>query len=253
MENFVDISDTLINDFIKIRENYLSSLINPSKIIIDNFLEVYNNIKEVNKNTSFLFNPLLKYFSINETLHSYMLADLLNPNSDHGQEKLFLNSFLRKLNIFEPETGSWIITAEKGRIDILLKRENPHSVIIIENKSNNAIDQDHQLYRYWYQEIYLKKNDAMFAKKETYDINDIKSRYKILYLPPDDSKEPNELSLTKPDYLTDNILPNKIPLNYELITFDKFICKWLKECVQNLKAENHRLRQYIEQYIELWT
>ena len=252
MENFINISNELLLDFIKIREKYLSSLINPSRTVIDGFLAVYHKIKEDNRNTSFLFNPLLKYFSINETLHSYMLADLLNPNSDHGQGKLFLNSFLRKLEIFEPETGQWIITAEKGRIDILLKRENPHSVIIIENKSNNAVDQDHQLYRYWYQEIYLIKNDELFAVKETYQSKDIQDKYKILYLPPNDSKEPNESSLTKPDYLTDITLPNKIPLDYKLITFNVFISDWLKECIKNLKAENYRLKQYLEQYIELW-
>lgn len=52
------------------------------------------------------------------------------------------------------DNENWTVTAEKGRVDILLKRTHPHSVIIIENKSNYANDQENQLYRYWHQEIY---------------------------------------------------------------------------------------------------
>ncbi|MFN8238945.1 MAG: PD-(D/E)XK nuclease family protein [Chitinophagales bacterium] len=260
MEDFVNNSNTILNDFIKIEKEYLTSLVRLGKVVVEDFLKIQNATKKVNKDTSFLFNPLKEYFNINETLHSYMLADLLNPNSNHGQGKLFLNAFLKKLDVLDPEKGNWTITAEKGRIDILLKRDNPHSVIIIENKSNNAVDQNHQLYRYWYQEIYLPNNDEEFAKPAIYEKIDISSRYKILYLPPDHTKNPQDYSLTKPEYLTDSILPNRIPINYEKKPFNDFICNWLKECIYTIVDENeklqipinHRLKEYLEQYIELW-
>ncbi len=249
MENFVNVSNELLIDFIKIRENYLSSLINLSNKVINDFTEKYLAIKEENKEKSIFFNPLY-YFNIGETLHSYMLADLLNPNSNHGQGRLFLNSFLKKLKIIEPENenGIWSITAEKGRIDVLLVRDDPHSVIIIENKSNNAVDQNNQLFRCWYQKIYLTNKNIDYSKKETYEHN-----YKILYLPPDDSKTPNDSSLQKPDWEELIDFPYKeLPLSYEKITFKGFICEWLRGCINQIHVENHRLKQYLEQYIELW-
>lgn len=252
MENVVCISNEFLSDFISVRNKYLFSLISSSTSVINEFTKVYNRAKEENKKYSIFFNPL-KYFKINETLHSQMLADLLNPNSTHGQGRLFLNLFLKKLEIINPESGNWKITAEIGRIDVLLVRErDPHSVIVIENKSNNAVDQNNQLYRYWYQEIYVPNKNIAFAKKETYEDAIIKSRYKIIYLPPDDSKMPQEFSLKKPDYLTDSILPDEIPIKYEHRTFKKFICEWLGESIEKIEPENYRLKIYLNQYIELW-
>lgn len=48
---------------------------------------------------------------------------------------------------FEKDEGNeeWIITAEEGRVDVLLRRQNPLGAVIIENKSNWAGDQPNQL------------------------------------------------------------------------------------------------------------
>jgi len=254
MENFVSISNEFLSDFIAVRDNYLSSLIDLSNKVINDFTIKYKVTRKKNEMKSILFNPL-NYFNINETLHSHMLADLLNPNSSHGQGRLFLNSFLKKLEIIEPESGIWNVTAEKGRIDILLVREKPHSVIVIENKSNNAVDQDNQLYRYWYQEIYLpNKDNPRFKKAGIYLQTDIKKRYKIIYLPPDDSKSPNLQSLKRPnwDFLILDDFEEELPLKYDILTFNKDICDWLKECICNLNSKNYRLKEYLNQYIELW-
>lgn len=252
MENFINTTNEFLLDFILVRDKYLSSLIDLSSSIINDFTDQYIKLKKENKMKGILFNPLF-YFNIGETLHSYLLADLLNPNSSHGQDRLFLNSFLKKIKIKEPDKGIWNITAEKGRIDILLIRDNPHSVIIIENKSNNAVDQNSQLYRYWYEKIYLQNKHIDYSKKETY-----KDNYKILYLPPNESKIPNESSLQKPDWEELKDFPyKKLPLEYELITFKDFICDWLKECInlidKNEETKNNfRLKEYLNQYIELW-
>src|SRR5207248_3128712 len=100
------------------------------------------------------FNALSR-FKINETAHSRIIGDLLNPLGSHGQGDLFLEPFLRFLEIPDPERGTWAITVETGRVDIMLWREKPlRSAVIIEHKSNNAGDQPNQIYRYWYYQLY---------------------------------------------------------------------------------------------------
>jgi len=68
------------------------------------------------------------------------------------------------IGIKEPYKGTWKVTAEEGKIDLLLKRYSPFSIVVIENKSNWACDQQNQLYRYWYNEIYkiTKEVDEIF-------------------------------------------------------------------------------------------
>jgi hypothetical protein len=130
------------------------------------------------------FNPL-NQFDIAETIHSCLIGNLLDPLHPHGQGDLFLVHFLKLLGIRIPEQGPWGVTIEAGRIDLLLKRQMPHSVIVIEKKSNYAADQESQLYRYWYQQIYLPnqgRRDLDFRKVDTYERAEINDRYKILYL-----------------------------------------------------------------------
>ncbi|MFN8284711.1 MAG: PD-(D/E)XK nuclease family protein [Chitinophagales bacterium] len=258
MKENINAVNEFLEDFILIKNDYLNSLIDISNSIIIQAEKVYSELQKRNKKESIFFNTL-NYFKINETLHSYMIADLLNPNSTHGQGNKFLNIFLKEIGICEsenPKDDIWNITAEKGRIDILLVRvTEPHSVIIVENKSNYATDQPHQLYRYWYQEIYKPnsiRKDYDFKQKETYNVPEIKKRYKIIYLPPDESKEPCKSSCQKPDWKELKDFDNDLPLNFELHTFDNLICNWLSKCIKILDKDNHRMRQYLTQYIELW-
>jgi hypothetical protein len=78
------------------------------------------------------------------------------------------------------------VIREYKNIDILLKSNNERNAIIVENKSNNAIDQKNQLYRYYKmleeEEIrvdaivYLNKNalkNPSLSDKELIEINDI--------------------------------------------------------------------------------
>lgn len=91
---------------------------------------------------------------IGETLHSRLLHFLLSDDPMHGQKDKFLMKFLEMAGIEDPQEGTWYATAETGRVDVMLKRTNPYSVIIVENKSNWAGDQSNQLYRYWYENMY---------------------------------------------------------------------------------------------------
>ena len=87
-----------------------------------------------------------EFSGISEPIHSRILHFFLSDNPMHGQGKLFLSAFLEYIG-FEKDKGNeeWIITAEEGRVDVLLRRLNPLGAVIIENKSNWAGDQPNQL------------------------------------------------------------------------------------------------------------
>jgi len=183
-------------------------------------------------------------FKIYETMHSKLLKFFLDTRASHGQGNSFLIEFLQLLGITQPGEGIWHVTAEQGKVDILLHRSEPESVIIIENKSNWANDQPNQLYRYWYNAIYSKTKNS---KKEFYNQNS--DRYKIVYLAPTDGKKLELHSITKPK---DNMiyvgLPDLIPMDISTHTFNNFVQNWLIKCKDKLPPTNYRIREYITQY-----
>ena len=212
------------------------------------FSKISKGRKLKNKQGSCEFN-VFSFFKVDEPKHSLLLAFLLNPHESHGQGNLFLKNFLERLNILNPESNNWTVTAEKDRIDILLTRVNPHSIIIIENKSNRAADQQFQLYRYWYHQIHKRKYQI------DYTTDEYKQKYQIVYLTPHHSKIPTDNSLSKPDIsygLPDHSnLPDKIPIDQKIWEFSKEIFELLENSTKQLETENHRLREYIFQYLEL--
>jgi len=211
--------------------------------------EIHNKSIIRNKDTSCDFN-MLSLFRIGETQHSFLLGHFLNPNADHGQKHLFLNVFLDLLKIERfSDNENWVVTAEKGRIDVLLKRVQPHSVVVIENKSNYADDQNHQLYRYWHQEIYKTISERHLPKD--YILNPPERYYQLLYLSPEHWKIPSTNTLTKPSEW-DNDLPKEVPLKAKHLLFSDFVCQWLKMSLELLPKDNHRIREYVKQYIEYW-
>ena len=147
------------------------------------------------------------------------------------------------------DNENWIVTAEKGRIDVLLKRVQPHSVVVIENKSNYADDQNHQLYRYWYQEIYKTISERHLPKD--YILYPPERYYQLLYLSPEHWKIPSTNTLTKPAEW-DNDLPKEVPLKAKHLLFSDFVYQWLKISLELLPKDNHRIREYVKQYIEYW-
>ncbi len=210
--------------------------------------ELQRQRKEKNKAESFEFNIFDLMGWPNENLHSRLLAFLLNPYESHGQGNLFLKSFLRKLDVEEPNSHNWAVTAEKGRIDILLVRQHPHSVIIIENKSNGAVDQPSQLYRYWYYQIHSRKRIIGYSEG-----GNLKN-YQILYLTANSYKVPADGSLCKPDSFQQleefMHLPDRVPIVPEKWQFSE-IANILEEILKENLKDNHRLRTYLEQYLEL--
>lgn len=237
---------TFLNEFKKLDINNDST-----KTLFENSLHWLENIKtnrELNKINGLNFNIFTIFenefgFRISETMHSKLLKMLLNPHEIHGQGNKFLIEFLKILNVSNPEQGIWQVTAEKGRVDILLKRSYPESVIVIENKSNWANDQQNQLYRYWHNNIYLKTKRI---DEEFYKLNN--DRYQIIYLVPNENKTYDvNITLSKPNYYHSD-LPMKLPMEIKYIDFSIQIQEWLEICKKILSEENTRVKEYINQY-----
>lgn len=241
----------LINAFQNITQEYAISTFPANNNTLTQFTKIRREHDKLNSDQSVDFN-IFKYFRPDETMHSKLLAMLFNPNGEHGQDYLFIHSFLEKIGIrFDRNKDKWYITAEIGRIDILIRSSVGH-VIIIENKSNWANDQDNQLYRYWYRAMYLpnklKFSDPLHTLKNP-------EMFQIIYLVPNDEKIPEDISLKickNIDREKDTKLPMKLEMSQiKQLTFEKDIVEWLEFLLPNFKS-NHRLREYLLQYIETW-
>lgn len=108
-----------------------------------------------------IYNPMetfVKYVSQKEICHTSILADLLNPLGQHGLGRSFLDAFLEKIKCesFKDVTIQTempvlrILTDGSGprRIDICIINNHNKDVVIIENKLNNAQEQQCQLVDY---------------------------------------------------------------------------------------------------------
>ena len=205
--------------------------------------------KKKNRKNGQFFNPLT-FFKIGETKHSFLLRFLLDPNAEHGQGDLFLASFLKEIGVEQLEHEKWIIyPCEYKRIDILLERTAPKpSVIIIENKSNDAVDRPNQLYRYWYRAIHTLYPHLDYSSEKT------QNNFKVVYLPSGDHKKYEEQSIMRPEEEPSaslSNLPQKLPLPIQTLTFKRFVVNWLHEITDKVPEQNIRLRTYLEFYKEL--
>lgn len=200
-----------------------------------------------NRYQGHLFNPLF-FFNISETKHSQLLGYLLKPTEKHGQGNTFLVSFLNMLDVPNPDQGDWRVMIEHGRIDILLIRNTPiKSIIIIENKSNDAVDQPNQLYRYWFKVIHPVVGNQSYANK------DIQKNFKVIYLPSSEHKSPGKQSLQRPEYIERDKAGghDRLPLDCQILDYNSHLATWLNDVKVNIPTSNVRLRSYLEFYSEL--
>ena len=143
-----------------------------------------------------------------ENTHSAILAEMLNPQGNHGQGSLFLSLFLKELRLESliDVSHAEVITefsTDNGRIDILIKDTKGHA-IIIENKIY-ATDQIEQLKRY---------ND--------YALNVYgQGKYKVLYL-----------TLSGVDASQDSAGN----VDYTRVSYDHNIIFWLNDCIEKSAA-----------------
>ncbi len=135
-----------------------------------NYADFFTDVRElcarINRPSDDLgFNPfvLMSDMYYRENFHSDIIAAILDPNGSHNEKGLFLQAFvnllaslaekqnkptvaekLRKLGI----NDEIVVSREDYRTDIAIYSAHDHWSILIENKINNAIDQDRQLIRY---------------------------------------------------------------------------------------------------------
>ena len=216
---------------------------------IDDFVSIMEQVKaERQKNIQSgkyvnVFSLWNNFSGISEPIHSRILQFFLSANPMHGQGNKFIHLFLKRIGVKFDEGDEWYSTAEIGRVDVMLKRFHPRSVVIIENKSNWAVDQPNQLYRYWYENIHHCFDDCFPDFYETHP------EYKAVYLVPKKDKIPSDDSLQKPsDYPTD--LPDILPMKPLVLSFDEEVATWLDDCVASLPKENTPLINLILQYKE---
>lgn len=163
-------------------------------------------------------------------LHSAFLGELLNPDGDHGLGSKFLEEFVdtiikRVEPEFEIDTKTCKVFveypigeipedyAEGGRIDLLI-RDNQNHAIVIENKIN-AGDQKKQLLRY---QNYAKKNSL---------------KYVLLYL--------TLSGVEASEFSTSN------QVDYFRISYKEDIYQWLNSCI-SIAALFPKVRETIAQY-----
>lgn len=216
---------------------------------IDDFVSIMEQVKEERqKNIQSgkfvnVFSLWNEFSGIKEPIHSRILQFFLSANPMHGQGNKFVHLFLKQIGMEFDESDEWYSTAEIGRVDVMLKRFHPRSVVIIENKSNWAGDQPNQLYRYWYENIHHCCDDCSRDFYKTHP------EYKAVYLVPKKAKIPSDDSLQKPsDYPTD--LPDILPMKPLVLSFDEEVATWLDDCVASLPKENTPLINLISQYKE---
>jgi hypothetical protein len=94
---------------------------------------------------------VFRFLKLKEIRHSAVLADLLNPQGNHGQGELFLRHFLgicperfsdQKMTVYASDdspSSAWKVLTEPvvlpyGRLDIVIKNPDLGILIVIENK-----------------------------------------------------------------------------------------------------------------------
>lgn len=216
--------------------------------ISDDFKEIKKKWGKEGKDFNFFQFIEDKFWKITETKHSRILAFFLDPNEIHGQGGEFLKLFLRRLgfDVSNFNAEKWEIYVEKDNIDILLQSDTIS--IVIENKSNGAANQEHQLYRYWVNGIYHFHHEDI-EKAENKNLS------RIVYLPDGWSccRKPIGQTQERPDYLLADEYPER--LNEDIITtwtYVKDIKEWLEECAAPMD-DNNIIKHFISNYITYWS
>ena len=218
--------------------NDIINILNQVRIVSRKIKEQRKEKFERGENYNIFYD--LGFMSDEVHLHSMFLANLLNPKGSHGQRGKFLEAFLKMLQKSFPaisadnlelnitnasvEVEKYIgrqTDSEGGRIDIYLT-DGKHC-IIIENKIY-AVDQHHQMLRYW--------NYGMSQKGD-----DTEKSFVLIYLTLDGCSPSKES-------LGEDLKENDIVC----LSYKSDIRGWLDRCVE-LASRTPLVRETINQYI----
>jgi len=200
---------------------------------LKDFKQLQNKQKQRGLNNYNLLTAVLKPTD-EVRLHSRMIYSLLNPNGKHFQGSLFLEKFLKVLNLegFDLNLGDCLVYKEYENIDLYMTDGTKH--IILENKVY-AGDQEKQIERYL--ELIKKENKEANA-------TDILVVYLTL-----DRKKPSKGSLGDL-CIKDNKVVNSDGSEaafYKSIQYKVEIMAWLEACqyeVQNITNLNQAITAY---------
>lgn len=171
---------------------------------------------------------LLDYCRTYENAHTQILLKILHYKEN--AEYLLINSFLRKIGVdirWNRERNDAKIEFNKDFIDGYLC--DGTYAIIIENKINNAVDQEHQI------ESYVDK-----VKERGFELGKIY----VFYLTKDGSKQVSEISC--PSSLRDDLGERFVEINYR-----DHILPWLKEDIlPRCKIKDEIFISALRQYID---
>lgn len=215
----------------QVEQSLVEGFQNKFQLFSSSFNIIHDEILEEARLTASGFNifEVLGLARSENRTHSALLAHLLRPGNSHGQQYLFLKSFLEFCSDKYPkfplpaediETGRWIVKTEieipNGRIDIYIESPDLNCVYVIENKID-AGEQPEQLRRY---------GSWMNSISEKYPIQ------ALIFL-----TIRGDESITSHDIL-------HFPLSYH-----EDISSWLGSLLPEIPAQN--LREVITQYRNL--
>lgn len=168
-------------------------------------------------------------------LHTPMIGWLLDPSGDHGLGMEPLTRFLTKLGVPVPDHFASLsvnVWRERyfpgyGRVDLIIEYQG--HAIVIENKLY-AADQEAQLSRY--QQVL----DELICPESG-----------SLYYLTIDGSEPSDVSCAAPEGLQGD---HRAP-DYHCISYRSDILGWLVELISEVSEDNSRVRDSLEQYLEI--
>lgn len=213
-----------------------------NSITLEKFKKIFNEYKKAKEkiekdfkldlNNNFNFFEAISDTYKKENLHSDLMKQILDPTTKEIGNISYLKSFLKIIGVNDfGDLRNVKVERECNRIDILIS--NNKNAIIIENKINNAPDQDKQLERY-------------------YNIvsQDKKTVIKIVYitLSSEDNCEPSNLKGYGDSETIEKLLIHLPAVSKD--TKKKSLINWLDECIKKT-PENNIGKIFLEQYKQL--
>lgn len=164
-----------------------------------------------------------------ENFHSDIIAKILDPDSSHNANNLYLDCFIEYINfsfnfnLNKEDYQNSVVDRENGNIDVGIWNDESKKVIIIENKINDAPDMDQQLLRYY-----------KYAIAKGFDVE------LIIYLTLDGLKIAPLFSEIKSPVINISAYNN---------TALDMATGWLRMCIR--KTENKNAKSFLNEYYKL--